>query len=307
MMAGYQMSTPIDCEKALDTSNLKGKTAIVTGGANGIGEAYVKALSAAGVNVCIGDMDSDRGTKLALSLGSAKFVKCDVSKWDDQVRLFTEAASFTGRVDYVVANAGICPEDQVFSFAGEDKEPTEPNLKAIDVNLKGTLYTTKLAMHYFIKQNGEKLSPQQEDTCLVLIGSGAAFLDCPRGPVYPSTKWGVRGIMHTLRRTAFYHGTRVNLISPWYVKTSILSTEEFAHVESRGVQFAEAEDAGSALLRLLSDTTINGRSLFVSARKWAPAGYLDLDVDDYPGNELIQEIQVAQMAAAPVEEGLFVR
>ncbi|KFY43575.1 hypothetical protein V495_03872 [Pseudogymnoascus sp. VKM F-4514 (FW-929)] len=305
-MAGYQMSTPIDCEKALDTLNLKGKTAIVTGGANGIGEAYVKALSAAGVNVCIGDMDSDRGTKLASSLRSAKFVKCDVSKWDDQVRLFSEAASFTGKVDYVVANAGICPEDQVFSFAGKDKEPTEPNLKAIDVNLKGTLYTTKLAMHYFIKQNGEKPSPQQEDTCLVLIGSGAAFLDCPRGPVYPSTKWGVRGIMHTLRRTAFYHGTRVNLISPWYVKTSILSTEAFAHVESRGVQFAEAQDAGNALLRLLSDVTINGRSLFVSARKWAPAGYLDLDIDDYPGNELIQEIQVAQMAGAPVEEGLFV-
>ncbi|KFX85748.1 hypothetical protein V490_09441 [Pseudogymnoascus sp. VKM F-3557] len=305
-MAGCQMSTPIDCEKAFDTSNLKGKTAIVTGGANGIGEAYVKALSAAGVNVCIGDMDSDRGTKLASSLGSAKFVKCDVSTWDDQVRLFSEAASFTGKVDYVVANAGICPEDQIFSFAGKDKEPTEPNLKAIDVNLKGTLYTTKLAMHYFIKQNGEKPSPQQEDTCLVLIGSGAAFLDCPRGPVYPSTKWGVRGIMHTLRRTAFYHGTRVNLISPWYVKTSILSTEAFAHVESRGVQFAEAQDAGNALLRLLSDVTINGRSLFVSARKWAPAGYLDLDIDDYPGNELIQEIQVAQMAGAPVEEGLFV-
>lgn len=92
-----------------------------------------------------------------------------------------------------------------------------------------------------------------------------------------------------------------------YVKTSILSAETFAHVASRGVQFAEAQDAGSALLRLLSDTTINGRSLFVSARKWAPAGYFDLDVDDYPGNELIQEIQVAQMAAAPVEEGLFAR
>lgn len=46
-------------------------------------------------------------------------MKCDVSKWGDQVRLFTEAASFTGMVDYVVANAGICPEDQVFSFAGD--------------------------------------------------------------------------------------------------------------------------------------------------------------------------------------------
>ena len=45
-------------------------------------------------------------------------MNCDVSKWDDQVRLFAEATSFTGKVDYVVANAGICPEDQVFSFAG---------------------------------------------------------------------------------------------------------------------------------------------------------------------------------------------
>lgn len=76
-------------------------------------------------------------------------------------------------------------------------------------------------------------------------------------------------------------------------------------MRNRGVQFAEAEDAGSALLRIISDRTINGKSLFVSARKWAPKGYLDLDVDDYPGNELIQEIQVDQMKAAPVEEGLF--
>lgn len=98
---------------------------------------------------------------------------------------------------------------------GDENEPTEPNLKAIDVNLKGALYTTKLATHYFIKQNGQTPSPAQEDTCLVLIGSGAAFLDCLRGPVYPSTKWAVRGIMHTLRRTAYYYGSRVNVISPW--------------------------------------------------------------------------------------------
>lgn len=84
-----------------------------------------------------------------------------------------------------------------------------------------------------------------------------------------------------------------------------MSEDTFAHVKSRGVQFAEAEDAGSALLKILSDRTINGKSLFVSARKWAPKGYLDLDVDDYPGNDLIQEIQVDQMRAAPVEEGLF--
>ncbi|KAH8588438.1 hypothetical protein B0O99DRAFT_525041 [Bisporella sp. PMI_857] len=304
-MESYTCTTPVDCEKILDTSNLKGKTAVITGGANGIGEAYARALSAVGVNVCIGDLDSQGGSKLASELPHAKFVKCDVTIWKDQLRLFAEATSFNGKVDYVIANAGICPRDEVFTFAGEDQDPTEPNLTAVDVNLKGVLYTTKIALHYFVKQNGTKPSPQQEDTCLVLIGSGAAFLDCLRGPVYPSTKWAVRGIMHTLRRTGFYHGSRVNVISPWYVKTSILPAGAFEHVEKSGVQFALAEDAGNALLRILSDRTINGKSLFVSARKWAPAGYLDLDIDDYPGNELLQEIQVDQMRSAPVEKGLF--
>ncbi|CAD6448082.1 a5b06126-4122-436a-b05f-93c5a7e10e36 [Sclerotinia trifoliorum] len=306
-MGEYKCSAPVDCEKEINIDNLKGRTAVVTGGANGIGQAYVKALAAAGVNVCIGDLDAEEGSKLALGLEHAKFVKCDVAKWDDQLRLFAEAASFTGKVDYVVANAGICLNDETFTFAGKDQEPTKPDLTTVDVNLKGALYTTKLALHYFVKQNGEIPSPQQEDTCLVLIGSGAAFLDCPRGPVYPSTKWAVRGIMHSMRRTAFYYGSRVNVISPWYVKTNILSEDAFAHVAKSGVQFAEPEDAGSCLLRILSDQTINGKSLFLSAKKWASAGFLDLDVDDYPGNELIQEIQVDQMKSAPVSEGLFLQ
>ncbi|KAF7867368.1 hypothetical protein EAF04_005451 [Stromatinia cepivora] len=270
-MGEYTCSAPVDCGKEINLENLKGRTAIVTGGANGIGQAYVRALAAAGVNVCIGDMDAESGSKLALELGHAKFVKCDVTKWEDQLQLFAEAALFAGKVDYVVANVGICLNDEIFTFAGKDQEPTKPDLTTVDVNLKGALYTTKLALHYFVKQNGETPSPQQEDTCLVLIGSGAAFLDCPRSPIYPSTN-------------------RVNVISPWYVKTKILSEDAFAHVPKSGVQFAEAEDAGSCLLRILSDQTINGKSLFLSARKWASAGFLDLDIDDYPGNELIQEI-----------------
>lgn len=80
----------------------------------------------------------------------------------------------------------------------------------------------------------------------------------------------------------------------------------FDEVEKAGVEIAKAEDAGRALLRLLSDTRINGRSLFVSARKWASKGYLDLDLDEYAGNDLLQEIQADQVKLAPVEAGLFV-
>ncbi|ODM23731.1 hypothetical protein SI65_01320 [Aspergillus cristatus] len=307
-MQGYIHAGPVDCNKPFDATSLKGKTAIVTGGANGLGEAYVRALVAAGANVCIGDPDVKKRSILEGELPGTKFIPCDVSKWNDQVRLFREAASFspTGKISYVVANAGIHRQDEVFVNSGDDQELAEPNLSIIDVNIRGTLYTTKLATHYFIKQNGQKPSPGQEDTCLVLIGSGAAFLDCPRAPQYCASKWAMRGIMHSLRRTAFYYGSRVNVISPWYVKTNILSDEAFDHVSSVGVQFAEAEDAGQCLLRILGDTSINGHSIFVSGRKWASKGYMDLHLDDYLGNSLVNEIQEDQGKSAPVSLGLFV-
>ncbi|CAG7944830.1 unnamed protein product [Penicillium nalgiovense] len=244
---------------------------------------------------------------LMYHLKSTKFIRCDVAKWSDQVDLFRQAALFspTGRISHVIANAGIHREDEVFSYAGDDQDPEEPNLSIINVNIKGVLYTAKLAAHYFIRQNGTEASEKQEDSSLVLVGSGAAFLDCPRSPQYSASKWAMRGIMHSLRRTAHFYGSRVNIISPWYVKTNILSEDVFNHVSNVGVEFAKAEDAGQCLLRILGDVNIDGHSLFVSGRKWAPNGYLDLDLEDYPQNALIQEIQEDQMKSAPVSLGLF--
>jgi NAD(P)-dependent dehydrogenase (short-subunit alcohol dehydrogenase family) len=150
-------------------------------------------------------------------LKRTKFIRCDIAKWNDQVDLFRQAALFspTGRISHVIANAGIHREDEVFLYAGDDQEPEEPDLSVIDVNIRGTLYTAKLAAHYFIRQNGTGASEKQEDSSLVLIGSGAAFLDCPRSPQYCASKWAMRGIMHSLRRTAHFYGSRVNIISPW--------------------------------------------------------------------------------------------
>lgn len=166
--------------------------------------------------------------------GRTKFVKCDTTIWEDQVHLFDAAKAFspTKKIHYVVANAGISTKDEVFEFNGDingprspvdvpitnsntENGPQKPDLKTIDVNLNGVLYTTKLCLHHFIEQNGQALSQQQDDTCLILIGSGAAFLDVARTPQYEATKWAVRGIMHSLRRTAHFYGSRVNIISPW--------------------------------------------------------------------------------------------
>ncbi|KAM0281426.1 hypothetical protein ACHAQH_003549 [Verticillium albo-atrum] len=71
------------------------------------------------------------------------------------------------------------------------------------------------------------------------------------------------------------------------------------------IQFATVEDVGQCLLRILSDTKCNGRSLFVAARKWALRGYMDLNLDGYEGNDTMEEIQAGQIKPNPVELGLF--
>lgn len=108
----------------------------------------------------------------------------------------------------------------------EEDEPAEPSLKEVDVNVKGVLYTAKLAQHYFIKQNGQVPLPSQEDTCLILIGSVASFIDGGRAPLYGTTKWAVRGLFHNLRRMAHYYGSRVNLITPWCAVESTVITQD---------------------------------------------------------------------------------
>lgn len=81
----------------------------------------------------------------------------------------------------------------------------------INVNLVGVLYTLKLARHYFLR-NPE--GPDR-DRCLVLFSSAAGYLDLPGGPMYQASKYAVRGIMRSVRRTTKADGIRANVLAPW--------------------------------------------------------------------------------------------
>lgn len=104
----YFWTGPVDHTIPIDKSKLKGKSVIITGGANGMGEVAARRFIIDGAFVTVGDMDVKRGEALEAELkGKLKFVKCNIKTWEDQVALF-EAATADGRgIDVVIANAGI--------------------------------------------------------------------------------------------------------------------------------------------------------------------------------------------------------
>lgn len=161
---------------------------------------------------------------------NASFQQCNVTEWKgsssipfsgttdlpfkDQLNLFKLALSKSPSqtVDIALANAGINREDDIYVQKTQpDGDPIEPDLSILNTNLIGVMYTAKLALYYFPKcPDGEN-----RDRSLILTGSMASFLDQPRSPQYNASKWGLRGLMRSIRRTGPKENVRVNLIAPW--------------------------------------------------------------------------------------------
>ena len=106
----------------------KGKVAVITGGASGIGLATAKLLAVNGARVVIGDLQSDLGSQAAGDIlaegGEARFVHADVTKRDDLQGMLDFAATHFGRVDIMHNNAGISEGGDLLAPASEAWEPT---------------------------------------------------------------------------------------------------------------------------------------------------------------------------------------
>ena len=127
-------------------SSLSGSTAIVTGGANGIGLEVVRIYSSHGANVVIADLENARSSAEA-AIGSlhdssrAIFVPVNIVAFEEVRRLFLTTIERFGRVDIVVANAGIMETTRFFDFSVNEASELEEDSagRVIDVNLKGSM------------------------------------------------------------------------------------------------------------------------------------------------------------------------
>ncbi|KPM42344.1 hypothetical protein AK830_g4203 [Neonectria ditissima] len=298
----YSYTGPVDCTVPPNRKNVKNKSVVITGGANGMGEVCVREFVAAGAFVTFADVDKQRGKVIEEELNANRacsvFVKCDIRDWDQQKAMFETARSRSpnNSVDVVIANAGISRSsgDSLWNLDDPDGEPTKPNLNIVKVNLEGTLYTWKLAVHYFRKQP----DTEERDRCFIITGSMVAWIDSPGNWEYTATKYGLRGFMRTARRSSFEQGIRINYVAPCWIKSAIRTAEYEKWLLDRGIDFGEQVDVANCMMKIATDKSINGRSLMITPRSVAKEGFRDIDRDDYKDtaeDEYFKKVQESQL------------
>ena len=325
----------LDFPGTVDDSWLENKTVVITGGASGFGEGFVRRWAAAKACIVFGDINSERGSKLCIEVREATrnenvhFVHCDVTSWSSQVHLFHESIKLSphGGVDAVVANAGIADTKLEFENPKDldAAGPPPPNLDCLTVNLTGVLYTTHLAIYYLSRNPGSspaspRCRPSQllRDRHILLIGSVASFIPLPGQALYGASKHAVLGLYRCLRSSAFVHGIRCSLICPYFIDTPLLRPR--GKLLLAGGSVGEPESVVEAATRFASDPRIVGRAVFVGPKlrvKTSSDGEWILDsgsggeekaiweffAGDFEDSEIFQRNMVGLMNRATEERG----
>lgn len=181
---------------------LKGKTALITGAARGIGEAFARAYIAEGARVCIADIDMDRARKTANAIG-ATAIKMDVADQDSIEAGVAEAIAQMGHIDILVNNAALFSAAPVIEIERADFA------RIFDINVAGTLFTMQaVAKHMIARGNGGKI---------INMASQAGRRGEPLVAVYCASKAAVISLTQSAGLNLVEHGINVNAIAPGVV------------------------------------------------------------------------------------------
>ena len=225
---------------------LKGKVALVTGGARGIGEGIVRRFVAEGARVMISDVLDAEGAALAAALGDgAAFLHHDVTdraQW--QATLDATEARF-GKLDILVNNAG------VIVFKRLDDLTEAEIRRLIDINLMGVIHGTQLAIPALERAGGG---------AIVNMSSADGIAGANSLSVYCATKFAVRGFTKAMALELGPRGIRVNSIHPGGIFTPLANpTNVPRELYDKGFwiypaqRAGDPEDIGAAAAFLASD------------------------------------------------------
>ena len=246
---------------------LKGKVAIVTGGASGIGSAIVDRLAAEGCTVVVADLDQAGAERKAKELEAqghrSLAVKCDVGKWEDAQACARTVKEQLGRLDILVNNAGW---DRFQWF-----KDTTPDFweKVVRINYLGQVHMVRACMDAaFLEQKSGRI---------VNIGSDAGRVGSSTEAVYSGAKGGVIAFTKAMARELARSNVTVNCVCPGPTDTPLIRSEmERSELVKKIItamqdtipmkRLAKPEEIAPAVAFLVSDEAayITGQTLSVS-------------------------------------------
>jgi NAD(P)-dependent dehydrogenase (short-subunit alcohol dehydrogenase family) len=237
--------------------SLKGKTAIITGGAAGIGYAAAEFLAGKGVNLVLADLDPGTDS-IVKKLGPDNIgITGNICEGAYRKNVWGKALAAFGRVDILLNIAGIAPLEKAESYREEDWDRT------MAVNLKAGFMMAQLAGAYWIKH--------KQDGCIVNMASQAGVIALDKHVAYCASKAGLIAMTRVLAFEWGKYGIRVNCVSPTIVLTELgrnawnnPAGDAFKKEIPAG-RFAEPDEIAGVIAFLCSDAAamITGHNLLV--------------------------------------------
>jgi 3-oxoacyl-[acyl-carrier protein] reductase len=199
----------------LDFAN---RTAVITGGAAGIGFAIAQRLVPSGATVSLWDRDAAALERAATSLGRGTQVQAlDVADPSAVSRAAQDTERALGKIDVLVCSAGITgPNATTWEY------PIDAWRQVIDVNLNGLFYCNRAVVPAMLKRDYGRI---------VNIASVAGKEGNPNAPAYSASKAGVIGLTKSLGKELAKTGIRVNCVTPAAVRTAIFDQMSQQHID----------------------------------------------------------------------------
>jgi NAD(P)-dependent dehydrogenase (short-subunit alcohol dehydrogenase family) len=231
-------------------SSFTDKVVVITGGNSGIGKSIAEAFNEKGSKISLFARDKEKLATLALTLKSAVPIAGDVTKISDLDKLYKTTHNQFGKIDILVANAGIASRRHVSEV---DENYFD---EMVNTNFKGVFFTVQRALPYLA-----------DNASIVLISSMACHSGWPSHSVYSSTKAAVSMLAKNFSADLIDKGIRVNAISPGFVDSGMYDNDFVKNYKARipTGKFAGCDEIANAVLFLSSPsaTSIVGIELVI--------------------------------------------